>query len=94
MINEPEFARICEQIYEDREQIYQFNPNVAHNEVLLWMVLGCLVSYLSLSDAETPCFPGAPDAEVYRAAILHVLQTRREPKFDADVYLQELIKVR
>lgn len=91
-ISESEFKRICEQIYVDRKQIYQFNPTAAHDEVLLWMLLSCLISYLSLPDSEIPCFPGAPDAETYRQAILHVLRGRTEPKFDTDFYLREIIE--
>lgn len=92
-ISEKEFARISEQIYLDREQIYQFNVAAPHNEVLLWMLLSSLISYLSLSDDETPCFPGAPDAETYRQAILHVLSGRIEPPFDAQKYLEKLMSV-
>ena len=89
-ISETEFARICRQIYLDREQIYQFNPTVSHEEVLLWMLLACLINYLNLSEAETPCFPGAPDPEVYRQAISHVLQGRAKPSFESDKYLDEM----
>lgn len=89
-ISENEFARICEQIYLDRDQIYEFNPNVAHEEVLLWMLLACLINYLNLSDAETPCFPGAPGAEIYRQAIHHVLQKRLITPFEIDEHLNKL----
>ena len=89
-ISEAEFARICEQIYLDRAQIYQFNPSVSHEEVLLWMLLACLINYLSLSESETPCFPGAPDAGVYRQAILHVLQACMETSFVPTKYLDKL----
>ena len=92
-ISETEFVRICQQVYHDREQIYQFNPSVSHEEVLLWMLLACLINYLSLSEAETPCFPGAPDAEVYRQAILHILQTGTKPLFDPAKYLNEMINL-
>lgn len=92
-ISEAEFARICQHICADREQIYQFNVNAAHKEVLLWMLLACLINYLNLSETETPCFPGAPDAEVYLQAILHVLQGRTEPAFEAVRYLNELINL-
>lgn len=91
-ISPAEFARICEEIYQDREQIYQFNPNAPHEEVLLWMLLSCLIGYLNLSEIETPCFPGAPDAELYRQAILHVLKLRAEPDFDAKIALDNLIR--
>jgi hypothetical protein len=90
-ISEAEFARICEQIYLDREQIYGFNPSVSHEEVLLWMLLTCLINYLSLSETEIPCFPGVPDAKVYQQAISHVLQARMEPLFEPTKYLDKLL---
>ena len=90
-VSEDEFSKICEQIYVDREQIYQFNNNASHNEVLLWMLLSCLISYLNLSDAQIPCFPGTPDAETYRQAILHVLKNRTNPPFNPNQSLQKLL---
>ena len=89
-ITEPEFARICEGISEDRELICRHNPIGTPEEILLWMLLCCLVSYLSLSDIETPCFNGKPDAETYKEAILFVLNNRKTPDFDAEKYLAAL----
>lgn len=91
-ISEKEFRQICTQIYQDREQIYKFNPNAEQGEVLLWMLLSCLISYLNLSEQETPCFPGAPDAQIYRQAILFILNNRTEPKFNPEIYLNELLE--
>ena len=51
---------------------------------MLWMLLGVLVSYLSLSEIETPCFTGKPDAETYRNAIRFVLKGRTKPAFDPE----------
>ena len=59
-------------------------------EILLWMLLSCLVSYLNLEEIETPCFTGKPDAKTYRDAILFVLNDRREPVFDPEPYLSSL----
>ena len=89
-ISEAEFARICDGIREDRESIIKHNPIGADDEVLLWMLLSCLVSYLGLTDTETPCFPGKPTAATYRAAILFVLKGRRAEEFDAAKYLDQL----
>ena len=91
-INEREFARICEGIYEDREAICKHNPVGTPDETLLWMLLSCLISYLSLTEIETPCFTGAPTADTYRTAILFVLKTRKAEDFDAEAYLDKLIK--
>lgn len=92
IINEAEFRKICEGIYEDREIIYKYNPIGTREETLFWMLLSCLISYLSLSELETPCFTGKPDAETYRKAILFILKDRKSGNFEAEKYLNELIK--
>ncbi len=91
-ISEKEFARICRGIREDREIICRHNPIGTQEEILLWMLISCLVSYLSLSEIETPCFTGKPDAETYRAAVLFVLKDRITENFDAEKYLDELVR--
>ncbi len=91
-ISEQEFARICEGIYEDRESVFRHNPIGTREETLLWMLLSCLVSYLSLSEIETPCFTGMPTAETYRTAILFVLKDKKIEDFDPGIYLDKLIK--
>jgi hypothetical protein len=88
-MNENDFARICEEIYEDRESICMHNPIGTSEEILLWMLLGCLICYLSLTEVETPCFNGKPNAEIYRNAILFVLKPRRTTDFEAEVYLEK-----
>ncbi|MEO6052201.1 MAG: hypothetical protein ABIP78_12845 [Pyrinomonadaceae bacterium] len=89
-ISEAEFARICDGINEDCESIIKHNPIGATDEILLWMLLSCLISYLNLTELESPCFTGKPDAKTYRDAILFVLKDRRVENFDADKYLGEL----
>lgn len=91
-INEEEFQRICAGIYEDREIICKHNPIGSREETLLWMLLSCLISYLSLSEVEMPCFNGKPDAKTYREAILYVLRGRKNEVFNAENYLNELVK--
>jgi hypothetical protein len=54
------------------------------------MLLSCLVSYLSVSELETPCFTGIPTAETYRQAILFVLKDKKSENFDAEKYLDLL----
>ena len=90
-ISEAEFARIVDGIREDRESIIKHNPLGADNEILLWMLLSCLVSYLGLTDIETPCFPGKPSAATYRDAILFVLKERLTSEFDPGPYLDRLV---
>lgn len=88
-ISEEKFAEICQDIIEDREIICKHNPIGNAEETLLWMLLGCLVSYLSLSELETPCFTGKPTAETYRQAVLFVLKDRKTEDFKAEKYLEE-----
>jgi hypothetical protein len=89
-ISEVEFRRICDGIFEDRESIIKHNPLGTPSEILLWMLMSCLVSYLSLTEIETPCFTGRPDAETYRQAILFILRDRKTDDFDAEKYLEDL----
>lgn len=91
-ITEQEFSRICQEIFEDRETIVKHNPIGTREETLLWMLLSILISYLSLSEIETPCFTGMPTAETYRQAILFILKDRKAREFDAAHYLDDLIK--
>jgi hypothetical protein len=90
-ISETELARICDGISEDREIIIKHNPMGTPTEILLWMLLGCLASYLSLEEADTPCFTGKPDAETYRDAILFVLRNRLTADFDPRPYIERVL---
>lgn len=92
-ISEREFARICGDIRKDANVIVKHNPIGSRDEILLWMLLSCLVSYLNLTDAETPCFPGKPSAGTYHEAILFVMQNRMETPFDPAPYIDGLAKV-
>ncbi len=91
LITEPEFSLICNGIGEDRDTIIRHNPIGTPDEILLWMLLSCLVNYLSLTDQETPCFTGKPDAETYRNAIMFILKDRRATDFDVESYLRQLL---
>jgi hypothetical protein len=91
-ITEAEFARICDGIREDRDSIVKHNPLGTDEEILLWMLLSCLISYLNLSDLETPCFTGVPNAETYRNAVIFVISERRADAFEPDRYLDMLTK--
>lgn len=91
-ISEEEFRRICVGIYEEREIICRHNPIGSREETLLWMLLSCLISYLSLSEIETPCFTGKPDAKTYRDAIIYILRDRKKENFKTEKYLDKLVK--
>jgi hypothetical protein len=90
-ISEEEFARIVHGIIEDSETIIKHNPIGPDNEILLWMLLSCLTSYLNLSNIETPCFNGRPDASTYRDAIIFVLAERKAGDFDVSPHLDKLM---
>jgi len=91
-ISENEFARICRGICQDRETICRHNPVGSPDEILLWMLLSCLISYLRLSELETPCFSGVPTEQTYRDAIHFVLKEKIREDFDVENYLRELVK--
>ncbi len=90
-ISEAEFARICSGIGEDRNSIIKHNPIGTDEEILLWMLLACLISYLNLTEIETPCFNGKPDAKTYREAILFILDNKRVDEFDPGPYLRQFV---
>ena len=92
-ISEAEFAKICAGIQQDRDVIRKHNPIGTYEETLLWMLLSCLTSYLSLSEIETPCFTGMPNADTYRQAILYILKDRKIEDFDAEIYLNKLTEI-
>ena len=89
-ITEAEFARIVDGIHKDRTSIIKHNPLGTPEEILLWMLLSCLVSYLNLTEIETPCFTGKVDAATYEDAINFILRERRVDGFDASIHLQKL----
>lgn len=89
-ISEAEFERIVEGIFDDRDLIRKHNPIGTNEEILLWMLLSCLISYLSLTEAETPCFSGRPDASTYSDAIRFILKSHATVDFDAEPYLAKL----
>lgn len=90
-ITEAEFKRICDGLIEDRASIIRHNPIGWDAEILLWMLLNCLNSYLSLDESEAPCFTGRPDEATYRKAILFVLSGRTKGDFDPEPYLDRLV---
>jgi hypothetical protein len=91
-ITELEFERLCSGLREDRELIIKHNPIGSDEEILLWMLLSVLISYLSLSDIETPCFTGKATEETYREAIRFILNERRENDFDPEPALDRMLK--
>jgi len=89
-ISEQEFSRIVDGILDDRASIIKHNPLGPDNEILLWMLLAILTSYLNLTEIEIPCFNDKPDAKTYRDPINFILQTRKSDDFDEAAYLDKL----
>jgi len=89
-ISEAEFARIVVGLRDDRDSIIKHNPLGTDEEILLWMLLAVLSSYLNLTEQETPCFTGRPDAETYREAVRFILRERLTEPFDVEDHLSRL----
>ena len=90
-ISETKFIEISAGIRKDRDSIIKYNPMGTEDEILLWMLLSVLVTYLSLTDVETPCFTGKPNASTYREAILFVLRGRLENTFDPEPHIDRML---
>ncbi len=65
---------MVDDIRNDRESIIRHNPLGSDEEILLWMLLGCLVTTL-VSTRLKRRVPGRPAADTYRDAIAFVLRT-------------------
>jgi hypothetical protein len=89
-MSEAEFRQLVDGIIADKESIILHNPIGTAKEILLWMLLNSLVVYLSLSELETPCFTGRPDASMYREAVEFVLRNRKSEEFDVAAVLDKL----
>jgi hypothetical protein len=90
-ISEQEFKRLCDDLYADRFLIYTYHPNASsRREALLWMMLGCLVSLLSVPILEQPSVYGGASSDPYGDAVIEILNGRMEPAFDPQTYLGEL----
>jgi hypothetical protein len=89
-ISEPEFKKLCDDIFADRRAIQAFNPNMSRREALLWMLAGCLVTLLSVPEAQQPGAFGAETSDPYGDAVLLLLERRAAPAFDPKIYLAAL----
>jgi hypothetical protein len=89
-ISEEDFRKLCEDIYADRLLVYSLNPNAIRREALAWMLLGCLLSLLSVPVEEQPSAYGGSSVDFYGEAVCEVLKDRMEPHFDPRAILHEL----
>lgn len=91
-VSEAEFVKLCDDIYADHQQIYEFNPGMSKRDAVLWMLLGCLMSLLSATPAVQSSVDDKVSADPYGDAIREVLHTRMQPRFDPNTHLAELLK--
>ncbi len=91
-ITESEFIKICDDIYADRWQIYEFNPHMKRGEALLWMLAGCLISLLSIPVNELTSADDSAGTDPYGQAIGDILRRRAQPPFDPQPHLFRLLK--
>ena len=91
-ISEEEFKRLCDRIYGDRFEIYGFNPAASPRDALLWMLLGCLISLLSISYEELEALVDSSGSRDYGDVVCRLLRERAEPFFDPRPYVEELVE--
>jgi hypothetical protein len=90
-ISEAEFIKLCDDLYNDRQRIYQFNPSAGKRDALLWMLLGCLMSLLSVAaPPDEGGADGSPVSDAYADAVKAILRGHMRPPFDPQVHLAEL----
>lgn len=90
VISETEFIKLCDDVYSDRHQIYEFNPSATRREAVMWMLLGCLLSLLSIPVTEQSVLFDSTSTDVYADALRKILQQHSRPPFDPQPHLAEL----
>ncbi|MGB9181131.1 MAG: hypothetical protein WCB68_18000 [Pyrinomonadaceae bacterium] len=91
-ISEQAFRKLCEDVYTDRHLVYSYHPNVSRREALMWMLLGCLVSLLSVPAHEQPDVYVEASEDPYGDEICEIVQGRAQTPFNPRPYLEELTK--
>ncbi len=89
-ISESELRRVCDEIYRDRFEIYAFNPGASQSDALLWMLLGCLISLLSVEEEELQALFESSGQASYTDATCKLLEGRTAPPFDPRPVVEEL----
>jgi hypothetical protein len=89
-ISEQDFAKLCDDAYRDRELIYSYNPNMNPVDCLEWMILGCLITLLSIEEADQANAFSESTEHPYGEAIVKLLENRMTEPFDADAHLKQL----
>lgn len=91
-ISEEEFQKLCDEIYADRFRIQEFNPGVSRSEAALWMLTGCLISLLSVTDEELQRLAASYQQDSYDDLVCRLVRTRAAPPFDPYPYVEKLSK--
>lgn len=91
-ISAGELKRVCDEIYRDRFEIYAFNPDASRGDALLWMLLGCLISLLSVDEEELQTLSDSSAQTSFADAACKLLEGRTEPPFDPRAIVEELSK--
>jgi hypothetical protein len=89
-ISEIEFLRLCNGILSDLDEIRNLNPSLSDRDVFHWMLLGTLVSLLSIPILEQPSVFNPSSADPYYDAVVEVLKGRCEPPFDPADHLRKI----
>jgi hypothetical protein len=90
-ISQREFETLCDDIYRDRELIFDLNPGLQPREATLWMLLGCLISLLSVPVEEQSSIYDPTRTDPYFDAVLEVLKARTHPTFDPPLHMERLL---
>lgn len=89
-VSEQQFAKLCEDVYLDREQIYNYNPSMNRVDCLEWMILGCLITLLSIEPSDQSYDFETSTEHPYGEVICKLLHNRMTEPFDAKLYLNQL----
>lgn len=89
-ISKEEFQRLCDEIYRDRFEVYEFNPDLSRREAALWMLMGCLISLLSVTDEELQRLASSSGRETYGDLVCELVRKHAAPPFDPSTHLEKL----
>lgn len=89
-ISEKEFTKLCEDAYHDRVLIYSYNPGMNRADCVEWMILGSLITLLSIEETEQINAFNESSEHPYGEAIVKLLENRMTEPFDADAHLKQL----
>jgi hypothetical protein len=89
-ISEPEFKKLLDDIYEDRQTFQTLLPGFSQRDAILWMLLGSLISLLSVPPERQPKLDDYVGDDPFAAAIKELIHQYGSPVFDSDVYVAEL----